>query len=236
MGTNALPAPIQEQKSLTAEQVDDRLRQLEQQAPGFSFRNRDVVRNRYNRSSVSVETKQRRLMASVLLELQEHRRELKCRPIDEQWLDLYAQRYRILLADRRRKRCYEDEEEEEEERNTRPLRRRRLRRHRMNTQEEEETTEEADNCPVCLNTLDTGAVTRLTCGHALHADCHVQLLANRQDHRCPTCRACMTCVGDCNACQECHLHGQHTGTCSRYVPGTPDSTASLNEAISGLQT
>jgi len=53
LGTNALPAPVQEQKLLTVAQVDKRLRDLERQAPGFSFKNKDVVRNRYNRTSVS---------------------------------------------------------------------------------------------------------------------------------------------------------------------------------------
>jgi hypothetical protein len=226
LGTNSLPAPIPEQKSLTVDDIDEKIHQLKQQAPGYNFKDRWTIRNRYNRTSISRATIERRLRTAMLLELQEYDREFAVRLIDEQLLDLYAQRYRIQMADRRKRYRYSEECITGEGSTHRRLRRRIV---------EEEEEEEVDNCPVCQSTLAEGAVTHLPCSHSLHADCYVQLLARSQDQRCPTCRTCMTCAGDCDACSECHLHGQHTGSCSIGYAVSPLATR-LSNAVAGLQT
>jgi hypothetical protein len=109
LGTGTLPAFVAAERALTVDQVEKRMHELEQQAPSYSFKDRDTVRNRYNRSSVPRTTKERTLKTAMALQLQEYDREKRVHTIDEQWLELRAHKYRISLADRRkRKRDEED--------------------------------------------------------------------------------------------------------------------------------
>ena len=74
--------------------------------------------------------------------------------------------------------------------------------------------EEADNCPNCQETIDTGVLSTLPCGHQLHTRCLNDMRNSSLDRRCPICRQCFQCVGVCTACQECHVHGGHVDHCS----------------------
>lgn len=176
--------------SLTADQVLECMKQLEAKAPAYSFKDRDTVRNRHHRTSVPRADKERRLETTKQLELQEYDREAAVHDIDGQWLDLRAQLNRIRMADRRKVGSKRSREEE------------------------------ADNCPICLQSLDNGALKTLRCGHQLHWACFTGL-QNIGDQRCPTCRQCYSCVGECTACAECHRHGGHTDSCSANFEAPP---------------
>jgi hypothetical protein len=77
LGTSILPTEVAEQISLTVIQVKERMKMLENQAPSYSFTDRNAVRNRYNRSNISRTTVLRRLQTAMALQLQEYDRELK---------------------------------------------------------------------------------------------------------------------------------------------------------------
>ena len=176
LGTNTLPAFVSDPVSLlNADQVQERMRALEQQAPAWNFKDRDTVRNRYNRSSVPRATIERRLKTAMALQLQEYDREAAVHTIDEQWLELRTHLYRIKITDRRRTGSKRPREETEE-----------------------------DNCSICHHSLGNGRLHTLHCGHQLHTNCFAQLQRNNWNRRCPLCRQCHDCgeqhrVGECTA-------------------------------------
>ena len=49
LGTSILPTEVAEQISLIVIQVQERMTMLENQAPSYSFKDRNAVRNRYNK-------------------------------------------------------------------------------------------------------------------------------------------------------------------------------------------
>ena len=103
LGTGALPVFVPEDNtSLTADQVKERMRQLEERAPGYSFKDRETVRNRHTRTSVPRATKIRSLQTAMNLKLQEFDREQKVHDIDTQWLECRTHLNDIRIADRRR--------------------------------------------------------------------------------------------------------------------------------------
>lgn len=95
---------------------------------------------------------------------------------------------------------------------------------------EDHEDEKADNCAICRDSLAVGPTVNLPCGHNFHSVCHRNLL-NNGDERCPLCRQCTLCDGECTACSDCHQHEGHSDSCLRIVeePSSPS-----NGSISSL--
>ncbi len=150
----AIPAQA---PTLTIEACERKMLELQQLAPGHSFKDFATVRNRHGRSSVPRDDFTRALEIAKRVKLQEYEREAQCHAIDGQWLDLSKLRAQLRLLARRKRPNTAAEA-------------RQPRRPRFGTQ--------PDNCTVCQSALAVGAVSDLPCGHQLHSTCLAEMVMN----------------------------------------------------------